>query len=235
MELPRLSASNVPKKLPTPSSPRGSYSHLSFSADPKKSLISTKLKRLDLLPLGDLVDELLSTIRFGNDDARTAAIAQYEQREADILKALETDTHIALIESVEERFQGFALQHCTDLIKEYVCTTPSEKMLCEMAAGAMARHLSSARRLKDWRDEHWTQSNHRTRRPTRKYTDEYTETWTTIRDHLGRINTESKEVDRSLRQYQSIIAHLKQMRSPVPEVRINAFLANNQQVNIKTP
>jgi hypothetical protein len=208
------------------------YAHLPFSADPKKSLIDSRLKRLGFVVMGDVLDEVLPVLRFGSGDARIAAIAKFERNESQILKALETETHLALLESVEPRYQEFALQHCADLIREYNCTTPSEKMLCETAAGAMARHFSGLRKLKELRDENWTQANHRTIRPTRKYTGEYDDTWTLARDHTRNIEIESKEVDRSLRQYQSIVGQLAQMKSPVPDVHIKtAFVGQNQQFN----
>lgn len=238
MELPRLSVSGAPIDPPTLPSPHGSYAHLPLATNPKGALIRASLRRLKLLPSDELINELLSALNFGNDDVRSAAIAKYEENEHEILKALETETHIALIESVDERFQGFVLQHCADLIKEYVCTTPSEKMLCGLAAGAMARHLSFARKLKDLTDEYaWTTTDMVIRRPTMKYTGEYEETRLNAGNHTRRVMAVTKEVDRSLRQYQTIIGQLAQMKSPVPDVHIQtAFLAQNQQINAtRTP
>ena len=153
--------------------------------------------------------------------------------EREILESLETETHLALIESVDPRFRGFALQHCADLIEEYACATPSEKMLCEMAANAAARHLSFSKKLKDLSDEYsWRSTDKWTRRPTMKYTGEHEEIRLLANNHTKRVATVSKEVDHSSRQYRSIIAQLKQLRSPVPEVKIQtAFVAQNQQFN----
>ena len=213
------------------------YERLPFSADPKKSLINTGLKRLDLLPLGDLVDELLRELLYGNEQARTTAATKYEAREVEILKAFETDTHVALVEGTDYRYQATVLQHCADLIKEYDCTTPSEKALCEFAAMAFVRHLSYTRKLKDLADESWSLANRRTRRPTRHYMGEQEETWYLASDHIRHINATSKEIDRAQRQYQTAIGQLAQMKSPVPEVHIKtAFMAQNQQINVpRTP
>jgi hypothetical protein len=142
------------------------------------------------------------------------------------------ETHIALIGSVEAQNQLFALEHSNQLITEYDCTTPSERMLCELAAGAMARYISASHKLNYLRDEYWSTTNRRTRSGSRHQQQE--EEWTTVHDHLHRITIESKEVDRSLRQYQGIISQLTHKKSPVPEVHIKAaFLAQNQQINLQ--
>lgn len=144
----------------------------------------------------------------------------------------QSEMHEALIRSVESQYQSFALEHCNHLITEYDCTTPSDKMLCELAAGTLARYLSVSHKLNYLRDEYWSNTNRRTRRSSRHQEQE--EEWTTLRDHLQRIAIEAKEVDRSLRQYQSIIRQLTYKKSPVPEVHIKtAFLAQNQQVNVR--
>jgi hypothetical protein len=142
-----------------------------------------------------------------------------------------SETHIALIESVEPHYRSFALDHCTQLIKEYECTTSSDVALCELAAGAMARHLSATQKLQYLRDENWTTTNRRSRTGSFRF-QKQEEEWTTVRDHLHRIEIESKEIDRSLRQYQGIISQLSQRKSPMTEVHIKtAFVAQNQQFN----
>ena len=208
------------------------YAHVPFSANPKKELIQTSLKRLKLLPPGDLLGEILPDLLYGNDEIRAAAVAKYEAHQVAILEALETDTHVALMESFEYRYQGTVLQHCHELIKEYDCTTPSEKALCEIAAGAFVEHLASKRKFKDLLGEDLSLYNRRTSRPTMKYSHEYEETWTLAQDRLRLASLTAKEVGRSARRYQSVIAQLAQMKSPVPEVHIQtAFLAQHQQFN----
>lgn len=136
------------------------------------------------------------------------------------------------LNSVDPFLQDFAVQHYTELKRELSCSTVSENELCGLAAAALARHHSASRLLKELTDEYWSSSNRRTRRPTMKYTGEHEETWFLVSDYAKRVSVFSKEVDRSLRQYQSIIAQLRQIKSPVPEVKIQtAFMAQNQQFN----
>lgn len=138
------------------------------------------------------------------------------------------------LNGVDPYLHEYALQHYQELAHELSCETPSEKVLCQAAAGAIGRHLSASRMLKNLMDEYWSATNRRTRRPTRNYTSEYEESWYLVSDYAKRIATISKEVDRSLRQYQSIVNQIRQIKSPVPEVRIQtAFVAQNQQFNAK--
>lgn len=144
-----------------------------------------------------------------------------------------TESHTALMRSVEPHYQEFAIQQRDLLIQEYKCATPSDKTLCELAAGALSRHASATQKLQYLRDEYWSTKNHRTRTGGSRYQKQEEES-TNVRDHLRRIEIESKEVDRSLRQYQSIIAQLSQRNSPMPEVHIKAaFVAQSQQFNLR--
>jgi hypothetical protein len=161
------------------------------------------------------------------------SLSSESEHEVSILnQALPQGPKLALVEGIESHHQISLMEHRNELIKEYECVTPSDFMLCELAAGAMARHLSASQKLKYFRDEYWSTTNRRTRSGSTHYQKQEDE-WTTVRDHLHRIEIESKEVDRSLRQYQSIIAQLSQRKTPMTEVHIKtAFMAQNQQINV---
>ncbi len=134
---------------------------------------------------------------------------------SDLLHVLSLDSHLALIESVDEKYRGFAKDLSMQLINEYKCTTSLEKALVEVITGSFIRVLDSSRRLNN-------ELNCRDITPNRNI-------------YIGNL---SKQLDRSNRQFQNALLTLKQLKTPSIEMNIktkNAFISQNQQINVEKP
>lgn len=122
------------------------------------------------------------------------------------------DQHIILAESLNgDKYRTLVIEMANQLVKEYECKTPSEKMLAQTAAWAYCRMLEYANKL-----------NGITRQ-------EYLSSVKT-----GHYAVLSKEVDRCVRQYLSSLNTLKHFKQPTLNVTFkaqNAFVAQNQQIN----
>ena len=57
----------------------------------------------------------------------------------EVMMALETDTHWALMESFYSQYRGLAKEFSSQLIKDYDCNTIAEKALAEIIANAYIR------------------------------------------------------------------------------------------------
>lgn len=130
-----------------------------------------------------------------------------------LMRVYESQTHYSLIESFDERYRGLAKELAQKLIFENNCQSETEKTLAEVMVNAYIRLLDCSRRLNN-------ELNAREITPNRN-------------QYIGNL---SKQVDRAHRQYIQSLTALKQFKNPSVELKINAtnaFLSNNQQVNIK--
>ncbi len=132
------------------------------------------------------------------------------------LLALEVDSHFALMESVDQKYRGMTKEMSDQIIREYDCTTHAEKMLAESAVNGFVRYIDYSRRFNSCINA----------------TEEITPSLSPFLGMLG------KQMDRAHRQFTSSLAMLKQMKQPQLEINIktkNAFVAENQQINVTPP
>lgn len=137
---------------------------------------------------------------------------KFHELATEALPIIALDTHFFVAEIVSDRYRAFAITFAKQLIEEYQCTTASEKALAQNVAGTYARILETSKTM----------------------------TISTRLDYLSHDRTAyygmlSKELDRAQRQFASSLLILKQLKSPNLEVNIkakNAFVSQNQQVNV---
>ncbi len=126
-----------------------------------------------------------------------------------------TDTHLPLMDTVEERYRPMLMHSVREIEKEYDCKTPTEKMLAEIIAGSHARVMEYGRQL------------------TRGFLIDYL-----THENISYIAMFGKEMDRAHRQFLNAVATLKQIKNPPLEVNVTAktaFVAQNQQINATQP
>jgi hypothetical protein len=131
----------------------------------------------------------------------------------DLWRNMETEYFIALMESVDEKYRGIVKELAIAIYQENNIKSELEKTLVEVCVGSFIRYLDNSQRLNN-------ELNGRNITPNRN-------------QYIANL---SKQVDRSHRQYIQTLITLKQFKNPSVELKINAtnaFLSNNQQVNIK--
>ncbi len=117
--------------------------------------------------------------------------------------------------TTKEKYKSFSIEFARDLIKEYSCTSASEKALVQLITSAFIRSLEYAEMLSN---------NCSGKKP-----------FTAERNGLYAVL--SKEIDRAQRQYLTGINTLSNIKHPALHVTFktqNAFVAQNQQVNAHT-
>lgn len=124
------------------------------------------------------------------------------------------DTHYFMAETLNTRkYRTFLIEVTDQLIAEYNCKTPSEKMLAQTAGWAYARMIEYSYKLNGLMRLDWLSS-----------------------EKNGYYSMLSREVDRCTRQYLAAINTLKHFKQPSLKVSFkanNAFVAQNQQINSK--
>ena len=151
----------------------------------------------------------------GDEKDRKETEMSVRTKASDLLHALSLDSHFALMESVDEKYRGFAKELSVQLVDEYKCTTSLEKALIEVIAGSFIRIIDNSRRLNN----------------------ELGASSITPNRNIYIANL-SKQLDRSNRQFQSAISTLKQLKAPSIELNIktkNTFISQNQQINVEKP
>ncbi|HUC96325.1 MAG TPA: hypothetical protein VMR16_01535 [Candidatus Saccharimonadales bacterium] len=125
---------------------------------------------------------------------------------------LTLDTHYLLATNpYKNEYKTFAIELANQLVMEYDCKSPSEKMLAETAAWAYCRMLEYSRTLSGMLGIEYLSS-----------------------EKNGYYSMISKEVDRANRQYLAAINYLRYIKQPKVNVTFktqNAFVAQNQQIN----
>lgn len=187
----------------------------------KYSPEETKEMLLEMaIPEGDLKtslkkfgEVLIPKFFHGNEKEKTEALKDLNEKALEVLSSLETDTHVALMESFNPQYRGLAKELSTQIIKDYNATTSTEKVLSELVANAFIRVIDNSRRL-----------NNDLGGPGVSITENKTKYLTML----------SLQIDRANRQFLNALVTLKQLKSPTVEMNIkttNAFVAQNQQIN----
>lgn len=130
----------------------------------------------------------------------------------EIMRALELDTHYGLMEIVDERYRALIKEFSSQIIKDYLCENSIEKALAEQIANAHVRIIDNSRRLNN-------EFNCENITPNRN-------------NYIANL---SKQLDRAHRQFDTAVFTLKQLKQPQMSVNVkatNAFVSQNQQVNV---
>lgn len=121
------------------------------------------------------------------------------------------ENNITMLESIEIRYRGMTINLRKNLIKEFNCTTYTEKSLVDLAVGAFARNLSYSKKLFNI-----ASIGH-------------------INKELNNfMSIMSKEIDRANRHYLTALETLKQLKQPELNINVKAktaFISQNQQFN----
>ena len=153
-----------------------------------------------------LIDKIDKSIQEKNSEA-------ISKNTLDLWRNMETEYFMALMESVDEKYRGMVKELALAIYQENNIKSELEKTLVEVCVGSFIRYLDNSQRLN-------TELNGRNITPNRN-------------QYIANL---SKQADRSHRQYIQTLITLKQFKNPSVELKINAtnaFLSNNQQVNIK--
>ena len=165
-------------------------------------------------PISDEIAEQLSQLPDSSTDTQ-AAEKWLSDKDDKLLRACETDSHIALAEGFECYFHGTVLELTAQFISENNCTTVAEKMQAEIIVGAFVRILDYSRKLNRTLDGYVV----------------------TTKEWNGRIGLLMKETDLATRQFHSALATFKHWRQAPMSLNINmnnAFVAQNiQNENIR--
>lgn len=128
------------------------------------------------------------------------------------MRIFENESHVALMESVNENYQMMSKEMSEQMIKEFDCKNEAERSLVKLIVNAYIRVLDNSRRLNN-------ELNGQNITPNRNI-------------YIANL---SKQIDRANRQYISALLTLKQLKAPNVEMNIktnNAFISNNQQINV---
>lgn len=126
-----------------------------------------------------------------------------------IAYALSIETGYALLDGIEERYRGLALEIKQALIVEFECKTIAEKTLIDLAVSSYIRNITYTKRMEN----------------NQKYIGQQYDSY---RNYL------SREVDRAHRQYISALESLRLIKQPALKVNVktqNAFISEKQQFN----
>jgi hypothetical protein len=121
------------------------------------------------------------------------------------------DNGFSILESVDVGCRGMIYRLRKELIKEFNCTTYSEKALVDLAISAYARNVTYSKKLLCLRDN--------------KYL---------THERNGLMSMLSKEIDKANRHFITAIETLKQFKQPQLKINVktkNAFIAEKQQFN----
>lgn len=175
----------------------------------KEALIKSVQLPMDL---SFLLREMSSVLAKENNDITNIEVTdEFTKRTLEIFRGLELETHIGLIESVEELYRPFIKEFCSQIINDYSCTTSIERALAEQIANAHVRIIDNSRRLNG-------ELNCRDMSPHRN-------------SYIANL---SKQLDRAHRQFDSALFALRQIKQPQLSVNVkatNAFVSHNQQIN----
>lgn len=157
--------------------------------------------------LAALLNEYYAT----NKDKRAGIETEVAVKALSVSLTLGVQTHALLAESVEPRYRPLVIELANQLIKEFQCTSHSERALAQVAAGSYARFMSLSKKL-----------------------DHVTAIESASSEKNGYYGMIGREVDRAERRFLSAIMALKQIKSPTMNLQFKvgtAFVAQNQEIN----
>lgn len=166
--------------------------------------------------LEELGSELLPKFDSGDESSIRSVKERLHARGLHAGMSMGMDTHLPLLETVDEKYQALAKEFASQAIKDYDCTTVLEKAIAEIAANAYLRVIDNSRRLNDLLN--------------RTEEDEY------VSDRkMKYLAILSMQLDRVNRQFLSAVVTLQQLKAPIIEMNVRAdtaFVSRNQQINV---
>ena len=162
--------------------------------------------------LKELTQDIIPKCLDSKDKDNEVIQKKFKDKSMLLLRIFENESHIGLMESFNEKYQMFARELATNMIREHNCSNETEKALAELAANAYIRVIDNSRRLNNLLEMNNANQNIN-----------------------GFFSILSKQIDRANRQYISALLTLKQLKAPQIEMNIKtntAFISNNQQVNV---
>lgn len=145
------------------------------------------------------------------DKANGVGIKEMSPNLLNLCRLFESESQVALMESLDEKYRGLAKEMTRTIIQEQNCITEIEKSLAELAVNAYIRVLDNSRRINN----------------------EFN-AGTITQNRTLYIAQLSKQIDRSNRQYIQAILTLNQIKNPIIRMNIKtetAFISQNQQIN----
>ena len=184
-----------------------------YSPDEIKTFIKNLRLEEDISSAMDNFNHILSKVPYAKAIKNKTIMEKLTKQVSLMMCGLEVDTHFVLM-SVQKKYSVMAKELASQIIKEYECTTHTEKMLAETTVCAFIQNLENSRRFNDCiKSNEFISPN--------------------LSQYLAVLG---KEIDRSHRQFLSSLSMLRQLKQPQMEINIktnNAFVANNQQINSK--
>lgn len=168
--------------------------------DNKKSLIK------------ELKEKIIPICTDDNHPDIEKATKQFHEKGMLLLRIFENESHVALMEAVDENYRMMGKEMSDQMMHEFDCKNEAERSLVKLIVNAYIRVLDNSRRLNN-------ELNGQNITPNRNI-------------YIANL---SKQIDRANRQYISALLTLKQLKAPNIEMNIktnNAFISNNQQINV---
>jgi hypothetical protein len=161
--------------------------------------------------LKELSEDIIPKYMDNKHPENKKATELFNEKALLLMRIFENETHVALMESVDEKYRMMARELTNKMIQEFVCTNEAEKGLVGLMVNAYIRTIDDSRRLNN-------ELNAREITPNKN-------------NYIANL---SKQIDRANRQYISALLTLKQLKAPQIEMNIKAntaFVSNNQQIN----
>lgn len=162
--------------------------------------------------LRELAEDIIPKCIASEDITKDGILTRFQDQSLKYLRIIENESHVALMESVNENYQMMSKEMSIQMIKEFDCKNEAERSLVKLIVNAYIRVLDNSRRLNN-------ELNGQNITPNRNI-------------YIANL---SKQIDRANRQYISALLTLKQLKAPNVEMNIktnNAFISNNQQINV---
>lgn len=123
--------------------------------------------------------------------------------------AMSLQTNYHMIDSIDKNLRSMGIEMAKDLTKQYEIKTVQDKAYLQLAINAFCRFLSNSMQFETWK-KHEFNSHER----------------------VSYMSMLSKDTDKAMRQFHSIIQYFEAKEQPSLTVNIktkNAFVAQNQQ------
>jgi len=185
-----------------------------YNPEEAKKLILSAVEFPDSkkLLLRELAEEIIPGYCDLKNPEKDEYLKRFQEKSLKYLRIIENESHVALMESLDENYRMLSKEMCDQMMKEFDCQNEMEKSLVELIVNAFIRVLDNSRRLNN-------ELNGRDITPNRNI-------------YIANL---SKQIDRANRQYISNLLTLKQIKMPQVEMNIKAntaFVSNNQQINV---
>ena len=160
----------------------------------------------------ELLEDIIPKCTDRKHPEHKQATEKFHEKAILLMRIFENESHVALMESMDEKYRMMAKELVDNMIHEFDCQNEAEKGLVQIIVNSYIRNIDDSRRLNNELNAKEISSNRN--------------------NYIANL---SKQIDRSNRQYISTLLTLKQLKAPQVEMNIkakNAFMSNNQQINV---